>query len=193
MILLIDNYDSFTYNLVRYLEILNKKVVVYQNDQLTIDKIKEINPEMIVLSPGPGHPRDSGICIDVVQKLKGIYPIFGVCLGMQIIGAAFKVATVKAQIPMHGKITKIKHNNDLLFLNINQEFNVCRYHSLVLDNLDIEDSELLVTSVTSKNEIMSVRHKYHNISGVQFHPEALLTEHGLEILENFIRSTFDYK
>lgn len=186
MILMIDNYDSFVYNLVQYIGELGEDVIIKRNDEITVEEIKKINPEIIVLSPGPCSPKEAGICIDVVNKFKGIKPILGICLGHQTIGHVFGASVVKANQPVHGKVHSIKHNNKGVFKNLNNPLNVTRYHSLVVD-LDSLPDELEVTAMTDENEIMGIRHKKYLIEGVQFHPEAILSEQGHDILRNFIK------
>ncbi|WP_296644767.1 anthranilate synthase component II [Romboutsia sp. 13368] len=186
MILMIDNYDSFVYNLVQYIGELGEEVIVKRNDEVTVEEIEKINPEIIVLSPGPCSPKEAGICIDVVNKFKGIKPILGICLGHQTIGHVFGGSVIKAHQPVHGKVHSIKHNNKGVFKNLNNPLNVTRYHSLVVD-LDSLPEELEVTAMTDKNEIMGIKHKKYLIEGVQFHPEAILSEQGHDILRNFIK------
>ncbi|WP_170253851.1 anthranilate synthase component II [Acetobacterium paludosum] len=188
MILMIDNYDSFTYNLVQYLEGLNEKVIVKRNDKITIDEIVLMKPAMIVLSPGPCTPNESGICLEVVDYFKGKIPILGICLGHQIIGQAFGCKIVKAQEPVHGKVHAITHNNRGVFQGLNNPLKVTRYHSLVVENKEIPDF-FEVTAQTNEGEIMGLRHREYKIEGVQFHPEAILTEMGMELLDNFFQST----
>ena len=186
MILMIDNYDSFVYNLVQYIGELGEEFIVKRNDEITVEEIEKINPEIIVLSPGPCSPKEAGICIDVVNKFRGIKPILGICLGHQTIGHVFGGSVIKAHQPVHGKVHSIKHNNKGVFKNLNNPLNVTRYHSLVVDLESLPD-ELEVTAITNENEIMGIRHKKHLIEGVQFHPEAILSEQGHDILRNFIK------
>ena len=188
MILMIDNYDSFTYNLVQYLEGLNETVIVKRNDKITLDEIAEMAPSMIVLSPGPCTPNESGICLDVVHRFKGEIPILGICLGHQIIGQAFGCKITKALEPVHGKVHAISHDNAGVFDGLNNPLKVTRYHSLVVENQAIPDF-FEITARTDQNEIMGLRHKDYHIEGVQFHPEAILTEMGMELLDNFFQST----
>jgi para-aminobenzoate synthetase component 2 len=184
---MIDNYDSFTYNLVQYLEGLNAEVVVKRNDKVTIDEIALMEPAMIVLSPGPCTPDESGICLEVVNAFKGRIPILGICLGHQIIGQAFGCRVVKAKEPVHGKVHPITHNNSGVFKGLNNPLNVTRYHSLVVENKALPDF-FEITAQTKEGEIMGLRHKRYQIEGVQFHPEAILTEMGMELLDNFFQS-----
>ncbi|MBU4541326.1 MAG: aminodeoxychorismate/anthranilate synthase component II [Firmicutes bacterium] len=188
MILMIDNYDSFTYNLVQYLEKLNETVIVKRNDKITLDEIAEMAPSMIVLSPGPCTPNESGICLDVVHRFKGEIPILGICLGHQIIGQAFGCKIIKALEPVHGKVHAISHDNSGVFDGLANPLKVTRYHSLVVENQEIPGF-FEITARTDQNEIMGMRHKDYPIEGVQFHPEAILTEMGMELLDNFFQST----
>ena len=185
MILMIDNYDSFVYNLVQYFKELDEDIVVKRNDEITIDDIKTLNPEIIVLSPGPCSPTEAGICIEAVENFKGKIPILGICLGHQSIGQVFGSKIVKAIEPVHGKVHSITHDGKGVFTNIKNPLNVTRYHSLVVDRETLSD-ELEITAQTKEGEIMGLRHKKYMIEGVQFHPEAVLTECGHELLRNFI-------
>lgn len=185
MILMIDNYDSFVYNLVQYFKELDEDIVVKRNDEITIDDIKTLNPEIIVLSPGPCSPTEAGICIEAVENFKGVIPILGICLGHQTIGQVFGSKIVKAIEPVHGKVHSITHDGKGVFTNIKNPLNVTRYHSLVVDRETLSD-ELEITAQTKEGEIMGLRHKKYMIEGVQFHPEAVLTECGHELLKNFI-------
>lgn len=186
MILMIDNYDSFVYNVVRYIKELDEEVLVFRNDEIDIDKIKKLNPEIIILSPGPCSPNESGVCIDILKHLKNDFPIFGICLGHQTIGHVFGANVVKAIKPVHGKVHEITHNNKGVFCNIKNPLKVTRYHSLVIENKNLPD-ELEITALSKEGEIMGIKHKKYNIEGVQFHPEAVLSECGHEILKNFIK------
>ncbi|QXM07182.1 anthranilate synthase component II [Crassaminicella indica] len=185
MILMIDNYDSFTYNLVQYLECLNEKVIVYRNDAISLEKIESLDPAMIVLSPGPCTPNEAGICKNVVATFKGKIPILGICLGHQTIGQVFGAKIIKAKEPVHGKVHPIKHINKGVFKNLPNPLKVTRYHSLVIERESIPDC-FEITALTCDGEIMGIKHKNYLIEGVQFHPEAILTEKGMEILENFL-------
>ena len=185
MILMIDNYDSIVYNLVNYIWELGEDVVVRRNDGISIEEIERLNPEIIVLSPGPCSPTEAGICIDVVNHFKGIKPILGICLGHQTIGHVFGGKIIRANQPVHGKVHSIEHTNKGVFKNLNNPLNVTRYHSLIVDNKSLPDV-LEITATTKENEIMGLRHKEYLIEGVQFHPEAILSEQGHEILRNFI-------
>ncbi|AJP11148.1 TPA: aminodeoxychorismate/anthranilate synthase component II [Clostridioides difficile] len=185
MILMIDNYDSFVYNLVQYIEELGETVVVKRNNEIKISDIEELNPEVIVLSPGPCSPKEAGICIDIVEHFKGKKPILGICLGHQTIGHVFGGDIIKAQQPVHGKVYSINHTNKGVFRGLKNPLNVTRYHSLIIDSNTVP-KELEITAITDKGEIMGIRHKKYLIEGVQFHPEAILSEYGHEMLKNFI-------
>ena len=190
MILMIDNYDSFTYNLVQYLGELGADVVVERNDQITIEDIEKLAPERIMISPGPCTPSEAGISIDTINHFKGKLPIFGVCLGHQAIGQAFGGDIVRAEEIMHGKTSTIYHRGVGIFENIAEPFEATRYHSLVIDQDTLPDC-LEMTAWTETEcgeveEIMGVRHKELAIEGVQFHPESILTEHGHDMLQNFL-------
>ena len=189
MILMIDNYDSFTFNIVQYLGELGAEVLVKRNNRITLDEIDKLNPEKIVISPGPCTPNEAGISIEVVKKYYKNTPILGVCLGHQTIGQAFGGNIVSAKKIMHGKTSQITHDGDYIFKDIPQEFTATRYHSLVIEKESFPDS-LLVTATTKDNkeesEIMGLRHKDYNLFGVQFHPESILTQSGHKLLENFL-------
>ena len=185
MILLIDNYDSFTYNLYHYLiQAGEKEVLVKRNDEITIDEIKKLNPRGIVLSPGPCTPNEAGICLDVIEKLQGIFPIFGVCLGHQSIGQAFGGKVIKTY-PMHGKISEIFHKGKNLFKNLPSPFKATRYHSLIIERATCP-TDLEITAETKDGIIMGIAHKKFKIYGVQFHPESIASEHGHQIIKNFL-------
>jgi len=187
MILMIDNYDSFTYNIVQYFYDLGQEVVVKRNDEITIEDIKNMEEiDAIVISPGPCTPTEAGISVDVIKNFKGIYPILGVCLGHQSIGQAFGAKIVKAKCLMHGKTSKIYHNEKGLFEGIPNPFNAVRYHSLVIDESTLPE-EIEITARSDDGEIMAIEHKKYPIWGVQFHPESILTEYGHKLLENFLK------
>ena len=189
MILMIDNYDSFTFNIVQYLGELGADVLVKRNNEISIDEIKKLDPDRIVISPGPCTPNEAGVSIEVVKNFCKHKPILGVCLGHQTIGQAFGGKIVAAKKIMHGKTSKITHDGDYLFSNIKQNFTATRYHSLVIDPESFPES-LIITARTddsdNESEIMGVRHKDYKLFGVQFHPESILTESGHKLLENFI-------
>lgn len=185
MILMIDNYDSFTYNLVQYLKCLNEDVLVYRNDEISLEEIEKLNPDMIVLSPGPCTPKEAGICRDVVSTFKGQFPILGICLGHQTIGDVFGSNIIRAKEPVHGKVHPIKHKGNGVFKNLPNPLKVTRYHSLVIERETLPNC-LEITAETADGEIMGIRHKDYLIEGVQFHPEAILTERGMDILQNFL-------
>ncbi|MFD2616376.1 anthranilate synthase component II [Terrilactibacillus laevilacticus] len=188
MILMIDNYDSFTYNLVHYMEILGHSVITKYNDHITTEDIINLNPDVICLSPGPGTPIDAGCCLSVVNKFKSHVPILGICLGHQVIAEAFGGQIEKAAQPMHGKTDQIFHDGQTIFQGLPNPLKVARYHSLVASHP--LPKELVPTSKTATGEIMSVRHQSLPIEGIQFHPEAIQTEFGLECLKQFFQ-TYD--
>ena len=183
MLLLIDNYDSFTYNLVQYFQMLGEAVTVYRNDKITVEEIRALNPDYIVISPGPCTPNEAGISLEVIKNLYR-YPILGVCLGHQAIGQVFGGKVVRAARPMHGKTSPIYHDGKTIFKGIPSPFLATRYHSLIVELPD--ETELIVSAKTAEGEIMGLRHKDYPVEGVQFHPEAILTEYGLVLLNNFL-------
>jgi len=182
---MIDNYDSFVYNLVRYFEELGEKILVYRNDKISLKDIERINPEAIIISPGPKYPECAGSCMEIVENFKESIPILGICLGHQIIGKVFGCNIISGNEPVHGKVFEIKHCGKYVFKNIVSPMKVTRYHSLVIEKETLPDI-LEITSETEDGVIMGIRHKNYLIEGVQFHPEAELTEYGHEILQNFI-------
>jgi anthranilate synthase component 2 len=184
-ILLLDNYDSFTYNLVHYLAELGAKVEVVRNDALTVDEVLAKKPTGIVISPGPGTPEDSGICLELVKRASGVIPIFGVCLGEQAIGQAFGGKVVRAPMPMHGKVCKVHHRGKTVFSGLPSPFDATRYHSLIVERDGLPEC-LQVTAETEDGLIMGLSHKEHNTHGVQFHPESIASEFGHELLRNFL-------
>jgi anthranilate synthase/aminodeoxychorismate synthase-like glutamine amidotransferase len=186
MLLVIDNYDSFTYNLVQYLGELGAEPVVYRNDQITIERIKELKPSRIVISPGPGVPADAGIIVQAVRELAGKMPMLGVCLGNQAIAEAFGGKIVRAPTLMHGKTSEVCHDARTIFQGLPYRFKATRYHSLVVDKDSCPDC-LEVSATTADGVIMGLRHKTVPIEGVQFHPESIMTEHGKRILTNFLK------
>jgi anthranilate synthase component 2 len=186
MVLMIDNYDSFTFNLVQYLGELGAHVEVVRNDAITLDEIEARAPERIVLSPGPCTPAEAGVCVPLVRRFAGRIPILGVCLGHQAIGQAFGAKVVRAQRVMHGKLSPVTHAGTGVFEGLPSPFQATRYHSLALDRGSLPPS-LEITATSDDGEVMGVRHRDHDVEGVQFHPEAILTEHGRALLSNFIR------
>jgi anthranilate synthase component 2 len=185
MILLIDNYDSFTYNLYQFMGIFNSDIKVVRNDKLTIEDIEKMNPEKIVISPGPKSPKEAGICLDVIKHFAGVKPILGICLGHQCIGEAFGATVSYAKKICHGKQSAIHHNNDGIFKGLDDDIRVARYHSLAIIEDTLPDC-LEVTARTEDGEIMAVQHKSYPVYGLQFHPESIYTEHGKKLIENFI-------
>jgi len=191
MLLMIDNYDSFTYNLVQYFGELGQKVNVYRNDEITVDEIENLKPKHVVISPGPCTPNEAGISLELIEKLAGKIPILGVCLGFQAIAQAFGGNIIGAQRIMHGKVSPIHHTGKGVFKGLKNPFNATRYHSLVAEQSTLPDC-LEVTAWTNNEsgsieEIMGVRHKTLAIEGVQFHPESILTEHGHQMLNTFLQ------
>ena len=184
-ILLIDNYDSFTYNLYHYLSALKCKVEVYRNDKIDADKIKKNKYKKIVISPGPGNPTQAGNCLKIVKTLYKTIPILGVCLGHQIIGQAFKSKIVIAKKLMHGKTSLIKHNQKGIFKGIIKVISATRYHSLIIDKKNLS-KDLIITAETKDKIIMGIMHKKYNVHGVQFHPESIKTPEGMKLLKNFL-------
>ncbi|MEO2065304.1 MAG: aminodeoxychorismate/anthranilate synthase component II [Desulfurobacteriaceae bacterium] len=187
MILMIDNYDSFTYNVVQYFGKLGADIEVYRNDRITIDEIERKRPEALVISPGPCTPREAGVSVEAIRHFAGKVPILGICLGHQSIGFAFGARIVRAKKLMHGKASNVLHDGKYLFEGMKNPFSAIRYHSLVIDRESLP-SELLVTAESEDDgEIMGIRHKEYPIYGVQFHPESILTEDGIKIIENFLK------
>src|ERR1700704_1410592 len=184
MIVLIDNYDSFTFNLVHYLGGLGAEVAVWRNDKITTDAVLAAEPEAIVLSPGPCTPNEAGICLDLIKKASGSIPILGVCLGHQAIGQVFGGDVVRAPMPVHGKLSEMSHRGEGVFRGINGPFRATRYHSLVVDRATLPD-DLAVTAETDRL-VMGLAHKKLPVHGVQFHPESIASEHGHLILKNFL-------
>ena len=185
MLLMIDNYDSFTYNLVQYLSELGERVVVFRNDKISVAKIKKMKPKTIVISPGPGNPDEAGVSNETISELSGIVPILGVCLGHQCIGQVFGGKVVRAKKIMHGKTSQIFHDKKGIFQNVENPFTATRYHSLLVDRKTFSKA-LELTAWTKDREIMGLRHKKHKTFGVQFHPESILTPLGKKILKNFL-------
>jgi anthranilate synthase component 2 len=185
MLLMIDNYDSFTYNLVQYLSEIGQEVKVYRNDRITIEEVNKLKPKYIVISPGPCTPNEAGISLELINSFKGKIPILGVCLGHQSIGQAFGGKIIHAQTIMHGKTSQIFHENTGVFNGIKSPFTATRYHSLVIDKKSLPDC-FDITAWTDDNEIMGIKHKDLPIEGVQFHPESILSEYGHDLLKNFL-------
>jgi len=191
MLLIIDNYDSFTYNLVQYFGELGAEPVVKRNDEISVAEIEALQPEAVVISPGPCTPKEAGISNDVIAKIGPRLPILGVCLGHQCIGHVYGGTVVRAGRLMHGKTSPILHDGSGVFADLPSPFEATRYHSLIIDPPTVPDT-LLVNAQTAEGEIMGVRHEEYPIHGVQFHPESILTRHGKDLLKNFLRITSDY-
>lgn len=187
MLLMIDNYDSFTYNLVQYFAELGEEVKVFRNDEISVDEISVINPARICISPGPCSPTEAGISVDTIRRYAGHIPILGVCLGHQAIGEAFGGKIVRAQKVMHGKTDHIHHTGVGVFKELPNPFKVTRYHSLAIEKSSLP-ADLEITATSSDGEIMGVRHKKFAVEGVQFHPESILSEHGHALLKNFLEA-----
>jgi len=185
MLLMIDNYDSFTYNLVQYFAELGQEVAVYRNDEISVDRVMALAPRAIVISPGPSSPEHAGVSLELIERLAGRIPILGVCLGHQAIGQVFGGKVVRAKRVMHGKVSRLRHDAAGIFRDLPPEFDVTRYHSLAVER-DSLPACLKVTAEAEDGEIMGLRHQSLAVEGVQFHPEALLTEHGHKMLQNFI-------
>jgi anthranilate synthase component 2 len=186
MLLMIDNYDSFTYNLVQYFGELKQEVVVFRNDQISLDEVEALAPAQIVISPGPCTPNEAGISVPLITRFAGKVPILGVCLGHQSIGQAFGGKIVHAKQVMHGKVSRIHHTDQGVFQGLAEPFEATRYHSLVIERASLPRT-LEVTAWTDDGEIMGVRHTSLAVEGVQFHPESILTQHGHELLQNFLK------
>ncbi len=189
MILVIDNYDSFTYNLVQLMGELGGELCVVRNDQITLDQIRDMSPSHIVISPGPGNPDDGGVSLDVIHHLGAHIPLLGVCLGHQCIGQAYGGVVRRADRLMHGKTSMIYHAHDPLFTGLPSPFEATRYHSLIVEEATLPDS-LAVIAFTEEGDIMALRHKAYPVVGVQFHPESILTTYGKRILQNFVENQF---
>ncbi len=187
MILMIDNYDSFTFNLVQYLEQMGEEVRVYRNDKITCDGVRRLKPEAIVLSPGPCSPREAGVTVDVIREFSESVPLLGICLGHQSIGFAFGGEVVRADRIMHGKVSPVEHDGKTVFAGLRNPFTAGRYHSLVVRPGSLPDC-LEVSARTAEGEIMGLRHKRYPVEGVQFHPESVLTPQGKRILRNFLKN-----
>jgi anthranilate synthase/aminodeoxychorismate synthase-like glutamine amidotransferase len=187
MVLVIDNYDSFTYNLVQYLGEMRETIEVRRNDEITVDDVRKLNPSAVVISPGPGVPADAGITVNLIRECGATTPILGVCLGHQAIGEAYGARVVRAAKLMHGKTSRINHSGEGIFGGIVSPLEVMRYHSLVIEPGSLPDElEVIATSVADAGEIQAIRHRSHPVWGVQFHPESVLTSSGRELLRNFL-------
>src|SRR5262249_43784229 len=185
MILVIDNYDSFTYNLVQYLGELGAEPAVYRNDAITVEQMRELRPERLVISPGPGVPKDAGVTIAAIREFAPKIPILGVCLGNQAIGEAFGGRVIRAAQLMHGKTSEICHDSATIFRGLPYRFTATRYHSLIVEKESLPGS-LEVSATTPDGLIMGLRHREYTVEGVQFHPESVMTEHGKKLLQNFL-------
>ncbi|PWW17516.1 anthranilate synthase component 2 [Cytobacillus oceanisediminis] len=188
MILLIDNYDSFTYNLYQYLGELGEEIKVVRNDQITLEEIEKLDPEAIVLSPGPGRPEHAGVMVEVIRNFYKKVPILGICLGHQAIGYAFGAKIEKARKIMHGKVSNLKHNGSQLFQYMPQPINIMRYHSLIIQSGTLPGSFKILARSMDDNEIMAIKHEAYPLYGLQFHPESVGTDLGKKILENFLQT-----
>lgn len=186
MILIIDNYDSFTYNLVQYLRQMGREVIVKRNDETTIEEIEKLSPSVIVISPGPSNPDNAGISLEVVKKLHMKYPILGICLGHQTIAQAFGCRIIRAKKIMHGKTSTIKCDGEGIFKGAGEQFQAMRYHSLAVDRNTVGD-ELIITAHADDDEIMGIRHREYPVEGIQFHPESIMTSVGKRLLRNFLK------
>ena len=185
-ILVIDNYDSFTYNLVQLLGKKVSSIVIKRNDEITVDEIKSLNPDKILISPGPGKPQNSKVSLDCIKEFGEKIPILGVCLGHQAIGITYGGKVIKAPVLMHGKTSVINHDNKTIFSDVPQKFFATRYHSLVVEKISLP-KELYISAYTDDDIIMGVRHKKYPVEGIQFHPESILTEEGKNIINNWVR------
>ena len=185
MILVIDNYDSFTYNIVQELGELGAELSVYRNDKMTVERVRELRPDRIVISPGPGFPCDAGISLELIRQLGAEIPLLGICLGHQAIGEAYGGKVVHAPQLMHGKTSMIYHSGDTIFADIPSPFEATRYHSLIVEEATLPES-LMITARTGSGEIMGLRHQHYPVIGLQFHPESILTGYGMKLLQNFL-------
>ena len=192
MILVIDSYDSFTYNLVQYLGELGEEVTVRRNDEIDLAGIEALQPDHILISPGPCTPNEAGITLNLIEHFKGVIPIFGVCLGHQSIGQAFGGKVIRAERLMHGKTSPIYHHGESVFAGLPSPFTATRYHSLIVERESLPDC-LEITAETAEGEIMGLRHKEYAVEGVQFHPESIITQHGHQILRNFLNRKAEAK
>ncbi|MDF9297950.1 aminodeoxychorismate/anthranilate synthase component II [Anoxybacillus geothermalis] len=187
MIVMIDNYDSFTYNLVQYLGVLGEELLVKRNDEITVDEIERLHPDFIMISPGPCTPNEAGISLAVIDRFAGRIPIFGVCLGHQAIAQAFGGRVIRAPRLMHGKTSSVYHDGETIFRGVPSPFTATRYHSLIVEKETLPDC-FIVSAWTDEDEVMAIRHKTLPIEGVQFHPESIMTSHGMQLLKNFINT-----
>ncbi|KAF0993491.1 aminodeoxychorismate/anthranilate synthase component II [Geobacillus sp. TFV-3] len=185
MIVMIDNYDSFTYNLVQYLGVLGEKLIVKRNDEITVAEIERLRPDFIMISPGPCTPNEAGVSLEVIDRFAGQIPIFGVCLGHQAIAQAFGGRVVRAPRLMHGKTSSVYHDGETIFRGVPNPFTATRYHSLIVEKETLPDC-FVVSAWTEEDEVMAIRHKTLPVEGVQFHPESIMTSHGMQLLKNFI-------
>ncbi|TFE01941.1 aminodeoxychorismate/anthranilate synthase component II [Jeotgalibacillus sp. R-1-5s-1] len=192
MILMIDNYDSFTYNLVQFLGELGQELIVRRNDQITIEEIREMNPDYLMISPGPCSPDEAGISLEAIKAFAGEIPIFGVCLGHQSIAQVFGGNVVRSLRLMHGKTSLVYHDGETVYKGMPMPFTATRYHSLIVEKHTLPD-ELLITSWTDQGEIMGIRHRELAVEGVQFHPESIMTENGKQLLKNFLETYQSHK
>ena len=189
MIFVVDNYDSFTFNLVQYLGELGASLVVRRNDEVTVREIRELRPDRILVSPGPCTPKEAGISVELIQQMAGEVPILGVCLGHQSIGEAFGGKVIRAPLLMHGKTSRVKHDGQSIFAGLEQDFVATRYHSLIIER-DSLPEDLQISAWTDDGIIMGVRHRSLPVEGVQFHPESILTSSGKQLLANFLRLSY---
>ncbi|KJE28741.1 aminodeoxychorismate/anthranilate synthase component II [Geobacillus thermoleovorans] len=185
MIVMIDNYDSFTYNLVQYLGVLGEELIVKRNDEITVAEIERLRPDFIMISPGPCTPNEAGVSLEVIDRFAGQIPIFGVCLGHQAIAQAFGGRVVRAPRLMHGKTSSVYHDGETIFRGVPNPFTATRYHSLIVEKETLPDC-FVVSAWTEEDEVMAIRHKTLPVEGVQFHPESIMTSHGMQLLKNFI-------
>ena len=189
MLLMIDNYDSFTYNLVQYFGELKQEVIVKRNDQISLQEIADLNPDHLVISPGPCTPNEAGISLAAIERFAGQIPLLGVCLGHQSIGQVFGAQVVRANKVMHGKNSLIEHDGKGVFSGLNNPLDITRYHSLVIEPITLPNCFDVSATVIASNEIMAIRHKTLAVEGVQFHPESIMSEQGLQLLNNFLKQT----
>ncbi|OQP04408.1 aminodeoxychorismate/anthranilate synthase component II [Geobacillus sp. 46C-IIa] len=185
MIVMIDNYDSFTYNLVQYLGVLGEELFVKRNDEITVAEIERLRPDFLMISPGPCTPNEAGVSLEAIARFAGKIPIFGVCLGHQAIAQAFGGRVIRAPRLMHGKTSSVYHDGETIFRGVPNPFTATRYHSLIVEKETLPDC-FVVSAWTDEGEVMAIRHKTLPIEGVQFHPESIMTSHGMQLLKNFI-------